>query len=1067
MPFGQIGSAWKKEGWSVFDTIWFGGNDSKSRMKQLANATGAKAALAIDDYDTGTHGFTCYLDWPTALKSLKALKPAKFRHVYEVISIGKPCKPYLDIDCKHPPEGLDDPQLVIAKLEPLIIELFREEYDRTLASDNFVWSFSGNQDKLSLHLVINTHNPQILFESNIHHASHLAAKIRERYPVFEEFIDQSVYTTDREMRMLNSTKKDKPKSVLKSLKPCDPIDNVITHIEPYHEMIQVPVDISVVKTRKSSRIPHVRHDVDHASSDGMVTDMLKLITKTHPSAFHENHGSEDAYDIMKGVKFNYGDRTEPCWSGEYHKGNQNFYCWIDESDDAWVKCFSDKCKHGSHHLGNISVEIPEWKQRAVCVDLKFLNRVPSTSLLQSNRDNGEILFNRQVDRWIAGGVKHLGLRSYLGSGKSTCIRSISREPYFKNMTKLVISYRQSLAYNLAENLGFYNYLDGGDIWDRKKHPEIVCQLDSIHKLSDNDRIAPRFDMIVLDEVELLLNHFFATTLANPTFTMKKLETMIRGCKRVLSLDGLWGAETYDWSKSMGLSTLLVYNKHHGTQRTFEFTSDFAAWKDDLINSLANGQHVFFASMSTEMAYEIAELAKKIPGMEEHDIIVHTSKASDDLKRELRFVDDFWNVRLVVISPTVEAGVDKSSPHFDRMFVCCCALSTTAHGLYQMTGRVRHLKDNHIKCLARPGIRLQPGGAPRVSYDERLAYFKYVDSKIVEHSEIEVVPTSTGEQLVVPKITPFLTTWVHNDVRRLNSNARFYTEFKEIAESQGHKVMCSSMTARPSMQRNGALKHTSVKADRLVTCRDLDEAQYEEIFNRLCRNEASEDDKYEEYKHRYKKNWGIDIVPAKFVETYGVDVKCNAINLNMMMLFDGILFRDDEMPNMKEATLQMRFLNEILQALGWHSVFDVDNPVPADVAHAMLSKTEMYRNYDKNIKVFNARAEPHKELTSKAIIDSLKMIFATFGIDVISISKQKRVDGQRIRSYEYVIQKKKALETAHLINLRMRFKKCSEGSQAESFLRSAGYGPHAALILDDHQKRPHGFRDDEGSAEAVA
>jgi len=87
-------------------------------------------------------------------------------------------------------------------------------------------------------------------------------------------------------------------------------------------------------------------------------------------------------------------------------------------------------------------------------------------------------------------------------------------------------------------------------------------------------------------------------------------------------------------------------------------------------------------------------------------LLHTSKTADAVKAMLIDVDALWSSkRVVVYTPTISAGVDFSTEHFDRMYLYLCPGSAAPMGALQMTGRVRHLVDTDVRTLVAKNMRV--------------------------------------------------------------------------------------------------------------------------------------------------------------------------------------------------------------------------------------------------------------------------------------------------------------------------------------------------------------------------
>ncbi|MFM7985247.1 MAG: hypothetical protein ACKPKO_38605, partial [Candidatus Fonsibacter sp.] len=113
------------------------------------------------------------------------------------------------------------------------------------------------------------------------------------------------------------------------------------------------------------------------------------------------------------------------------------------------------------------------------------------------------------------------VRSRYGSGKTTFLQRLVRTR--KPERVLFITYHQTLARDIMRNfgkLGFNNYFDSHDdpsVWNA---PRLIVQLDSfMHIFTRSDDVLNgdgfnlRYDMIILDESEILLAHFDEQTMS--------------------------------------------------------------------------------------------------------------------------------------------------------------------------------------------------------------------------------------------------------------------------------------------------------------------------------------------------------------------------------------------------------------------------------------------------------------------------------------------------------------------------------------------------------------------------
>jgi hypothetical protein len=385
---------------------------------------------------------------------------------------------------------LDD---VIAHGDRVLTAIFANDYGVVLSPSDLLWLVSPQKSKLSLHVVVCTHGPQWVYSSNHQSdpsgASHLAQRIRQVDPsALGPLVDVSVYTKDREMRALGASKFGKPGSAFFLYDrgtgvSVPPKDTLITCLDcaSVRKVLDVPLHIPrAMRVHSRGRVKTVPTPSELCELEPddertmVITRMLDLLRDgLHPSAFHDRRGSESPLDPSVGIKFGYGDRSEPCYTGHVHDGRQNLRCWIDPCGDVHAKCFSTSCaSKASHRLGRLktSSDADVWRSGAVTISSEYLDVEGAGPL----RDC--------VDKWLRREVDGLAVRSPLGSGKSTALSAILSR-VGSDPTVLVVTYRQSLAMEFVRKLethGFVSYLDCvdgvPDLTDRKWSPRVICQV---------------------------------------------------------------------------------------------------------------------------------------------------------------------------------------------------------------------------------------------------------------------------------------------------------------------------------------------------------------------------------------------------------------------------------------------------------------------------------------------------------------------------------------------------------------------------------------------------------------
>jgi hypothetical protein len=204
--------------------------------KRFAALLGHKVEIRHLSNGKGYRSYGSYPDWPTALDHFRG-QP----HGEEVPVEGRPCKPYLDMERDAGlPEG-ESIGSVVTQFQDAIMRVFAEDYGVELEEGAFNWvpCNYGPGGKFSLHLIISTHTPQLVFRSNLAHtadpqgAGQLARRLAQVLPPqLAELIDQGVYTRNRGLRLPGCSKPSAPQCPLLPQDPSKPYaDSVITWLD--------------------------------------------------------------------------------------------------------------------------------------------------------------------------------------------------------------------------------------------------------------------------------------------------------------------------------------------------------------------------------------------------------------------------------------------------------------------------------------------------------------------------------------------------------------------------------------------------------------------------------------------------------------------------------------------------------------------------------------------------------------------------------------------------------------------------------------------------------------------
>jgi hypothetical protein len=477
---------------------------------------------------------------------------------------------------------------------------------------------------------------------------------------------------------------------------------------------------------------------------------------------------------------------------------------------------------------------------------------------------------------------------------------------------------------------------------------------------------------------------------------------------------------------------------------------------------------------------------------EEEILVHTSKSGDDVKKQLVDVDALWTkYRLVLYSPTISAGVDFSSEHFDRMYLYVCPLSCAPMGTLQMTGRVRTLRDSTVECCTAANMRLAGAASRRaVTFAETMKFLRWMDSRIQEKQlltrQLKRVRVARYEKddadeedvvvcgsVTLPEESPLLALQARERSERENAGFRFFFEFRDMAVEAGHDVtLLSDMSlteeALVQMVMDEASQPSPAEGEpdglTYVVGKMLEGAQaavpvsddmsadeyFRQLEARVHGNQATEEDKWSHYARSYSKGWGLDRIDDAFLRAHGIQPKCPKVAQLIRVLYPPLCAEAslESSVSARQSILRTSLIREVLQALGVASPFDTEHVIPdlMQVFDAGLKDTLFFREYKEcaaNVFDVNARTSAW---VLRSIVNALGVVLGSIGLKLESVRKQGRTAGKKTETYSYSLDAERCAEMLELVRIKLR----------NSDYRAATPNAHARelLLRDEFPKYGH-------------
>lgn len=349
-----------------YNTYLFNGHGSKNALRYFMNKTKTDPEHSYTKIvqllnNKSFRRFIPLRCWEEFWEAYKD-EPIRSRHLFELIRSDQPCKPYLDIEWEMK-DGKDarkqDYTDFIEKLQNDLIDIFSTRYDIEIDTDNIMISSSHSASKVSFHIVINKiiNGKTVTYRTNrkCHPESawDLWVALIETDSMYDDVLDGAVYTTDREFRTIYSNKtsefrpivpygkkneKVKEDDIIK-MKMTECLKYIVTYAKDdsyYH--IKTP-EVSQKYLVANRRYIDSETFIPHVYSDKKINRLMELIKPYHRTAEYTGLSN-----CGTGWRFTYTDRSEPCYTGNYHESN-GFYVFENEKKGIiYMKCMSENCK---------------------------------------------------------------------------------------------------------------------------------------------------------------------------------------------------------------------------------------------------------------------------------------------------------------------------------------------------------------------------------------------------------------------------------------------------------------------------------------------------------------------------------------------------------------------------------------------------------------------------------------------------------------------------------------------------------------------------------------------------
>ena len=552
--------------------------------------------------------------------------------------------------------------------------------------------------------------------------------------------------------------------------------------------------------------------------------------------------------------------------------------------------------------------------------------------INENLDNNDDILIKNINNFIESDIKTFSLKSAYDTGKTQLIKRILDKTQYKRI--LWVSYRISLTNDIQHNFndyGFKNYQT-----DSINSNKLIIQLESLHKLDNNNFIddinyIPSYDLIVIDEIESILNHFSSSKTINDTSnTFEYLQEIIKNSGKLIVLDGDTSNRTYNYinyfGKSINIENEAKFNKRH-----FEIIEDNTEFINEIYKELDDNKKIVIISQSKRDVESISKDLKE--KYENLTILTYTSLSTN--KKELENVNKSWKKADVILySPSIESGINFDIPHFNRIFGIFSNMSSSQRGFMQMLNRVRKIDNNKITILNDKIFKLNDIYKYMTFEDVKTALIQSNNFKMIQTYE-----TIDNKRVKIKKLSNYHINYIYNEVERHNKKPYYFLSlFRDIVTQKGHTF---EYIKKDKFQKN---KTTNEIYYNLLECQLINYSTSQLLTKMQNKNDICREEKILLEKYYMCKKLGLDILTLEIIKkfynkfylidnfTYLIDIKNYSLNHDAQTIM-----------NYSKTKL---FIN-LIKDLGYNNIFNTKKYITGEELITnfknIFSNSELYLN----------------------------------------------------------------------------------------------------------------------------
>ena len=228
---------------------------------------------------------------------------------------------------------------------------------------------------------------------------------------------------------------------------------------------------------------------------------------------------------------------------------------------------------------------------------------------------------------------------------------------------------------------------------------LVCCINSLERLLDEEGRLPHYDLLILDEIESvvagLVSKILSAGRSEQCTIWNIMGTLIKSCARTLVMDGIPTYRTIDYFKNLGIFDQFSVVEHHRQPdfRTYKCHCHEASFLEEMHEDLRNGKNIVLVTNTKEIQTYIYS---KID--DTYSKLMINADSEKKVKNTSRKPNEKWNVRFLAYNTAVGAGASFDQDHFHLMYAVVSPYSCIPQDFYQLICRIRKLKEKKVVVM---------------------------------------------------------------------------------------------------------------------------------------------------------------------------------------------------------------------------------------------------------------------------------------------------------------------------------------------------------------------------------